>query len=73
MNKYHLAMKKTEESPNQETEVLQPVVFYCKECKEIVQADRKGKSLTFTCPQCGKNNIAIGTQRSIENYYNIKN
>ena len=51
---------------------LQPIVFYCKNCKEIVDAKKKDKSLVFVCPKCSQNNIAIGTKKSIENYYRIK-
>jgi len=49
----------------------QSIVFYCKNCKEIVFAEKKGKSLTFTCPKCSQSNIAIGTQKSIESYYRL--
>lgn len=64
--------KDTQAAPQKEEKPLEPIVFYCKDCKESVEANRKGKSLTFTCPTCNKANISIGTKSSIENYYNIK-
>lgn len=50
---------------------LQPIVFYCKKCKKIVEAKQKGKKLIFKCPLCGQDSIAIGTKKSIENFYHI--
>lgn len=54
-----------------QTSELQPIVFYCKDCKEIVEAQKTGKTLSFTCPKCSQNNIAIGTRKSIENFYHL--
>ena len=47
------------------------IVFYCKDCQAIVPAEKKGKGLKFVCPKCSRDNIAIGTQKSIENYYHL--
>ena len=67
------AIKKATEKPAPESidTTNQAIIFYCKDCKEVVSAEKKGKSLTFTCPKCTKNNVAIGTQKSIENFYRL--
>lgn len=67
------AIEKATEKPVSEPVITdnQSIIFYCKNCKEIVPAQKKGKSLSFTCPKCTRNNIAIGTQKSIENYYRL--
>ncbi len=67
------AIRKVTEKPAPEAIKTdnQAIVFYCKDCKELVSAKKQGKSLTFTCPQCSRNNIAIGTQKSIESYYHL--
>ena len=57
--------------PESKSESKQAIVFYCKICKEIVSAEKKGKSLSFVCPKCSQSKIAIGTQSSIESYYHL--
>lgn len=54
-----------------ESKELQPIVFYCKNCKEIVETQKKGKTLTFICNKCSQGNIAIGTRKSIESFYHL--
>ena len=44
-----------------------PVVYYCKDCKKIVVAVQKRKKIY--CPLCNSNSLAMGTERSIMNYY----
>lgn len=46
-----------------------PVVFYCRDCKSIVKCNEKRKKLQ--CKECKQNNVSIGTERSIKNYYKI--
>ncbi len=70
MNNFSMTQTANQNEDKTEEE-LQPIVFYCKKCKEVVKANRKGKTLVFICPLCKKNNIAIGTKKSIENFYHI--
>lgn len=48
------------------------LVFYCKNCEEIVEAKQTKKKFKFICPKCGKHEIAFGTEESIHNYYRIR-
>jgi len=60
--------------PKNETEIdPAKIVFFCKNCKELVTAKQsKKKKFTFCCPLCDKTNIAFGTEESIRNHYRIK-
>jgi len=62
----------TPEKQEKNKPVNHSIIFYCKNCKETVQAEKENKSLSFICPLCKKKNIAIGTQKSIENFYHSK-
>ncbi|MDD3066895.1 MAG: hypothetical protein PHO48_03640 [Candidatus Gracilibacteria bacterium] len=48
------------------------LVFYCKNCQEIVEAKQAKKKFHFVCPKCNKQDIAFGTEESIKNHYRIK-
>ncbi|PKL36537.1 hypothetical protein CVV38_01375 [Candidatus Peregrinibacteria bacterium HGW-Peregrinibacteria-1] len=47
------------------------IVFYCKDCNEIVDTSRVGKKYVYTCAKCGTKNVAFGTHRSIVNYFRM--
>jgi len=49
------------------------VSFYCKDCKEIVETNRKKeKEYTFTCKKCEWKNTVIGTLEGLKSNYRIK-
>jgi len=48
------------------------IVYYCRECKKVVNPKRIAKKLSFKCPECDKDEVSFGTENSIANYYNIK-
>ena len=48
------------------------VKFYCKNCKKLVEVEKKRNRLSFICKECRASNVAFGIQNSLENYYNIK-
>ena len=49
------------------------VSFYCKDCKEIVQTERKTpKEYIFTCKKCDWTNTVIGTLEGLKTNYRIK-
>lgn len=49
------------------------VSFYCKDCEELVQAERPNPNgYVFKCPKCGGNNIAVWTLAWIKENYRIK-
>jgi len=49
------------------------VSFYCKDCKEIVDAQRPDpKWYIFICPKCESKNISIWTEEWLKTRYKIK-
>lgn len=51
-----------------------PVVYFCKDCRKIVQSPKalsRNKNLTFCCPECNGKNVAWGTEVSIRNFYKV--
>lgn len=49
------------------------IAFYCKDCKSIVETERKNpKGYDFICMQCKGKNIAIGTLEWLKENYKIK-
>ncbi|MDD2515890.1 MAG: hypothetical protein PHO80_02450 [Candidatus Gracilibacteria bacterium] len=50
-----------------------PIVFYCKDCKEIVETEciNEFKNI-YKCAKCKGRNIAFGTQESIKEFYFTK-
>jgi len=51
-------------------EALSALTFYCKECEKII--DVKPTSFRIVCPGKKHTDIAYGTERSIKNFYKIK-
>ncbi len=50
------------------------IVYFCKDCKRIVEGKtRRGKKrYSFSCPLCNGHEVAYGTEKSIINYFRIK-
>jgi len=49
------------------------VSFYCKDCKKIVETDRKNpKWYVFLCTICKWKNIVIGTLEGLKANYKLK-
>jgi len=48
------------------------VIFYCKDCEEIVDTDRCGRKYVYKCKKCGTKNVAFGTTRSIHSFFHVK-
>jgi len=49
------------------------VSFYCKDCKCIVETDRKTpKWYIFLCKKCSGKNIVLGTAEGLKSNYKIK-
>ena len=47
------------------------IAYYCKECKKLVECTEK-KPMKYACKECKKSSIAFGTERSLKNFYRIK-
>ena len=57
-----------QEVPN--TEI--PIAFYCKDCREIIKAEKIGSKYVYKCPNCNGENVAFGSVKSINNFYHLK-
>lgn len=48
-----------------------PIIFYCKDCEEIVNTDRVGGKYVYKCKKCGTKNVAFGTKKSIYTFFRL--
>ncbi|MBI4975041.1 hypothetical protein HZC20_00010 [Candidatus Peregrinibacteria bacterium] len=48
------------------------IIFYCKDCEEIVDTNRVGRKYVYTCKKCGTKNVAFGTKKSIYNFFRLE-
>ncbi|MEK7672717.1 MAG: hypothetical protein AAB373_02430 [Patescibacteria group bacterium] len=49
-----------------------PIIFYCKDCEEVVQTARVGGKYVYSCKKCGTKNVAFGTRKSIYGFFRIE-
>ncbi|MDX9970301.1 MAG: hypothetical protein RBS56_00130 [Candidatus Gracilibacteria bacterium] len=47
------------------------IVFYCKDCQEIVKTHKVGSKYVYKCAKCGTKNVAFGTKKSISNFFKL--
>ena len=47
------------------------IVFYCKDCGEIVETNRAGRKYVYMCKKCGTKNVAFGTEASIYGFFRL--
>lgn len=48
-----------------------PIIFYCKDCEEIVETHKVGGKYVYKCVKCGTKNVAFGTEKSIRGFFKI--
>lgn len=48
-----------------------PIIFYCKDCEEIVETHKIGGKYVYKCVKCGTKNVAFGTEKSIRGFFKI--
>lgn len=48
-----------------------PIIFYCKDCEEIVDTHKVGGKYVYKCVKCGTKNVAFGTEKSIRGFFKI--
>ncbi|MBU1151606.1 hypothetical protein KJ632_02135 [Patescibacteria group bacterium] len=53
------------------TEENNDIVFYCKDCEELVDTNRVGNKYVYTCKKCGTKNVAFGTKKSISSFFHL--
>ncbi|MDP2642411.1 MAG: hypothetical protein Q8P62_01040 [Candidatus Peregrinibacteria bacterium] len=47
------------------------IIFYCKDCEEVVETNRVGRKYVYTCKKCGTKNVAFGTKKSISSFFRL--
>ncbi len=47
------------------------IIFFCKDCQEVVETNRFGKKYVYMCKKCGTKNVAFGTRRSISLFFRL--
>lgn len=48
------------------------IIFYCKDCQEVVNTHRVGRKFVYTCAKCGTKNVAFGTRKSIYGFFRLE-
>lgn len=48
------------------------IIFYCKDCAEVVDTDRCGRKYVYKCKKCGTKNVAFGTKKSIYGFFRLE-
>lgn len=52
---------------------LPPVLkFYCKDCEKFVDTTPVGQKFVYRCNVCQTKNVAFGSEKSLKNFYHIK-
>ena len=61
-------------SPENETALPPPakILYYCKECRKVIQPVRVGNKFQFRCNECKNKSVTFGTQKSIANFYDVE-
>ena len=49
-----------------------PIVFFCKDCQEIVETVKIGGKYVYKCKKCATKNVAFGTKKSIYGFFRIE-
>lgn len=47
------------------------IIFYCKDCEDVVETNRLGKKYVYSCRNCGTKNVAFGTVKSITGFFKL--
>ena len=63
---------KKRELTKEEEKQSQKVVFYCKQCEEVVETKKRtGKKLKFVCSKCEGQDIYLGTELGIRGFFHV--
>jgi len=49
-----------------------PIVFFCKDCEELVETEKIGSKYVYKCKQCGTKNVAFGTLKSVSGFFRLE-
>jgi len=48
------------------------IIYFCKDCDKVVDAQRVGRKFVFRCPICKTKNVAFGTDKSVKNFFHVE-
>lgn len=48
------------------------IIFYCKDCEEVVDTHRVGKKYVYKCAKCDTKNVAFGTVKSVRGFFRLE-
>lgn len=48
------------------------IFYFCKDCEKLVEVKPVGKKFAYICSICNTKNVAFGTEKSLKNFYRIK-
>ena len=48
------------------------IIYFCKDCDKVVDAQRVGRKYVFRCPVCKTKNVAFGTDKSVKNFFHVE-
>lgn len=51
---------------------IKGMVFYCKDCEEIVKTSQVGRKYVYKCKKCGTKNVAFGSEKSIHGFFRLE-
>lgn len=47
------------------------IIFYCKDCEQVVDTEKCGKKYVYKCKLCGTKNVAFGSTKSIRGFFRL--
>ena len=48
------------------------IIYFCKDCDKVIDAQRVGRKYVFRCPICKTKNVAFGTEKSVKNFFHVE-
>jgi hypothetical protein len=48
------------------------IIFFCKDCSNIVDAEKCGNRYVYKTKKCGTKNVAFGSRKSIVGFYKLE-
>ena len=50
-----------------------PIVFYCRDCKKVLDAPvKKGNKYEYSCPDCKSERVSFGTRQAVSDFFQAK-
>lgn len=58
--------------PRVSNKLPEPIKFYCKDCEKFVETTPVGQKFVYRCNVCHTKNVAFGTEKSLRNFFHLK-